>query len=192
MMELPPWCRPSIKAAVGESARRSGVFLKKAGTVILAIGIGLWVLTAFPRVEDSAPSIERSFAGQTGQFLEPAIEPLGWDWRIGVGVVTSFAAREVFATTTAVLFAEDEEADEATLRARVSAATTPDGERLFTIPTTAGLVTFYVLALQCLPTVAVVRRELESWRWALGLLAWSTAVAWAGALLTHALASLLL
>ena len=192
MMELPPWCRPSIKAAVGESARRSGVFLKKAGTVILAIGIGLWVLTAFPRVEDSAPSIERSFAGQTGRFLEPAIEPLGWDWRIGVGVVTSFAAREVFATTTAVLFAEDEEADEATLRARVSAATTPDGERLFTIPTTAGLLTFYVLALQCLPTVAVVRRELESWRWALGLLAWSTAVAWAGALLTRAIASLLL
>ena len=74
----------------------------------------------------------------------------------------------------------------------MSAATTPDGERLFTIPTTAGLLTFYVLALQCLPTVAVVRRELESWRWALGLLAWSTAVAWAGALLTRAIASLLL
>lgn len=192
MMELPPWCRPSFKSAFAESARRSGVFLKKAGTVILAIGIGLWVLTAFPRVEDTAPNIEHSLAGQTAQFLEPAIEPLGWDWRIGVGVVTSFAAREVFATTTAVLFAEDEEANEATLRARVSAATTPDGERLFTVPTTAGLLTFYVLALQCLPTVAVVRRELESWLWAIGLLVWSTAVAWAGALLTRAIASLLL
>ena len=106
----------------------------------------LSVLSPDKRVDSSNPR-SNPWVGTGGSAL-------GWS--------PGFAAREVFATTTAVLFAEDEEADEATLRARVSAATTPDGERLFTIPTTAGLLTFYVLALQCLPTVAVVRRELES------------------------------
>ena len=175
---------PPLNQSSRWGIRRSGVFLKKAGTVILAIGIGLWVLTAFPRVEDAAPSIERSFAGQTGQFLEPAIEPLGWDWRIGVGVVTSFAAREVFATTTAVLFAEDEEADEATLRA--SAATTPDGERLFTIPTTAGLLTFSGGGLCSVCPPCGVRTRI-GWP-----LASSSPSQNGPALLTRAIASLLL
>jgi len=123
---------------------------------------------------------EQSFAGRIGRALEPLFAPLGYDWRLTMGVVTSFAAREVFVSTLAVLVGADEESEAGVLE-RIHAATRDDGTPLFTPATAVSLLVFFVLAMQCLSTLVTVRRETRSWKWPLLQLGWMTGLAWISA-----------
>lgn len=186
IMELPPYRLPSLKSVALQMIERSRIFLTRAGTVILAMSIVLWALMTYPKhdVDDSALALKQSAAGQMGTALEPLIRPLGFDWRVGICLVGSFAAREVFVSTMNIVFnIEDSGSEGVTLRDAFRKARWPDGRPLFTPLVCLGLMVFYVFALQCLSTVAVVWRETNSWRWPLfqlfymGLLAYLAALA---------------
>ena len=220
MLELPTYKLPSLRTALLNTFDRAWVFLKNAGTVILAIVIILWWLSAYPKVDASdrvtalreqatvaistdaseqllneANSIEYSeqlsgsFAGKLGKFFEPVFSPLGYDWKLTVGVMTSFAAREVFVSTLAVLTAGDDDVENEGVIEKIERAKRDDGTPLFTIPTSASLLVFFVLAMQCLPTIAVTRRETGSWNWALLQLGYMTVLAWVAASLTFLIVS---
>lgn len=182
IMELPPYRLPGVKDVVLHMLERGWLFLRRAGTVILGISIVLWFLAAYPKARDGATAQEQlaqSFAGRAGHVLEPAIRPLGFDWQIGIGLISSFAAREVFVSTMGVVFnAEAEDDDTAPLREALLAAKWPDGRALFTPLVCFTLMIFYVFAMQCVSTVAIVRRETNSWRWPLFQIGYMTGTAW--------------
>jgi len=187
IMELPPYQPPRLGEILRQMVERAWLFLKNAGTIILGISIVLWFLTTFPRLPDPAATadaqIAHSFAGQAGRLIEPVIKPLGFDWRIGVGLITSFAAREVFVSSTAVVFsvqhfAGGKGADVTPVRSALRAATWPGGAPLFTPLVCLTLMVYYVFAMQCMSTVAVVKRETNSWRWPLFQIAYMTGTAW--------------
>ncbi len=186
IMELPPYHLPRIKDVALHMIERAGIFLKRAGTVILAISIVLWALTTFPKAppgSTAAQQVEYSLAGRAGHALEPVIKPLGFDWRVGIGLVSSFAAREVFVSSTAVVFSVEnfaggKNADVAPLRRVLRDAKWPDGRALFTPLVCLTLMLYYVFAMQCMSTVAVVKRETNSWRWPLFQIGYMTGTAW--------------
>ncbi|MFM7259029.1 MAG: nucleoside recognition domain-containing protein, partial [bacterium] len=228
VLELPPYRLPDLRAALLTTWDRALVFLKNAGTVILAICIVLWWLSAYPKAEtpeaavalearavaieasatDATPLVEArreeiealrgeadvltqraqqefSFAGRLGSTLQPAFAPLGLDDRLTIAVLTSFLAREVFRSTMTVLVGHGDSDDDARVADDLAQATRRDGTPLFDPATTAGLLVFYVLALQCLPTLAVTRRETGSWKWAGVQFAWMSGVAYLLAFLTR-------
>jgi ferrous iron transport protein B len=172
-MELPSYRIPTFRLWANQVWRSVYAFLRRAGTIILATAIVLWALLTFPRVE--APvgltdaetqrySLEHSFAGQLGHAIEPAIAPLGFDWKIGVGLVASLAAREVIVATLAQIYASTDEG--ASLRTAIRRDVNPrTGRATFSPATVASLLVFFVFALQCMSTLAVMRRETNSWRW---------------------------
>jgi ferrous iron transport protein B len=172
-MELPPYRFPPAKLVLAQVWSSANAFLRRAGTIILATSVVLWILLTFPRVPtpDGLPpaqanrhAIERSFAGSLGRAIEPAIEPLGFDWKIGVGLVASLAAREVIVATLAQIYAAADE--ETSLRVAVRRDVDPrTGRRVFRPATVVALLVFFVFALQCMSTLAVMRRETNSWRW---------------------------
>jgi ferrous iron transport protein B len=195
IMELPPYRLPRLRDVLFQMWERGFVFVKRAGTVILALSIVLWFLANYPK----APSPEHgsmpgddpanyqdplaySLAGRAGRLLEPFIAPLGFDWRIGIGLVQSFAAREVFNSAMSVIFSVQESDDETSNRARlrdaIRAAERPDGTKLFTPLVCLNLMVFYVFAMQCVSTLAVVKRETGGWKWALFQLGYMTGTAW--------------
>jgi len=182
IMELPPYRVPGFKDVALHMFERAWIFLRRAGTVILGISIVLWFLSAYPKAPDGATpqqQLAQSFAGRAGHALEPAIKPLGFDWQIGIGLISSFAAREVFVSTMGVVFnAESSDEDTAPLRQALLAAKWPDGRPLFTPLVCFTLMIFYVFAMQCISTIAIVRRETNSWRWPLFQLGYMTGFAW--------------
>ena len=196
VVELPPYRWPTLWGILLKLKVRGGDFLKRAGTVIFTVSVVLWVLMNFPRVEQTpgmtddehaAVSLDQSVAGRFGHAIEPVIAPLGYDWKIGVGLFASFAAREVFVGTMGVIYSVGEDADEESedLRAKLAAAERPDGSKVFSLATVFSLLVFYVFALQCGATVAVVKREAGSWRFAGGQLLAFLALAYGGALITY-------
>jgi ferrous iron transport protein B len=124
---------------------------------------------------------EQSFAGRLGRTVEPAFSPLGYDWRLSIGVLTSFAAREVFVSTLAVLVGAPADGDESGVLERIQRATRDDGTPMFTTATAVSLLVFFVLAMQCMSTLVTVRRETRQWRWPLVQFAWMSGLAWTGA-----------
>jgi ferrous iron transport protein B len=186
IMELPPYHLPRFKDVALHMLERAWIFLRRAGTVILGISIVLWFLTAYPKAPagaSAAQQIEHSFAGRAGHVIEPLIKPLGFDWRVGIGLVSSFAAREVFVSSTAVVFSVEhfeggKGADVTPLRAALRDAKWPDGRALFTPLVCLSLMLYYVFAMQCMSTIAVVRRETNSWRWPLFQIGYMTGTAW--------------
>ena len=198
-MELPPYRVPPPKLLASQVWGSVRAFLRRAGTIILAVAVVLWALLTFPRVEPppGAPAgqaarfaLEHSLAGRIGHALEPAIAPLGFDWKIGVGLVASLAAREVMVSTLAQIYAAGDEATG--LRAAIRADVDPrTGRRVFTPATVASLLVFFVFALQCASTLAVMRRETNSWRWPAFAFAYLLALAWCASFATwHAAAAL--
>lgn len=190
LLELPPYRMPSLRSTVLRMVERAWTFLKRAGTVILAISILLWALAAFPKsAAESTPAeaLAQSYAGQMGHWVEPAIRPLGYDWKIGVGLISSFAAREVFVGTMAIVYnvEGDAQEDTASLRDMMSAERRADGTPVFTPLVCVSLMVFYVLSLQCLSTVVVVRRETNSWRWPLLQIVILTSLAWGSAFVVY-------
>jgi ferrous iron transport protein B len=172
-MELPSYRWPTPRLWLSQVWGSAAAFLKRAGTIILAASMVLWVLLTFPRVEPPAHlspaaaasySLEHSAAGRLGHALEPVIAPLGFDWKIGIGLVASLAAREVIVATLAQIYASSDE--DASLREALQRDTRPaTGEPVFTPATVASLLVFFVFALQCMSTLAIIRRETNSWRW---------------------------
>jgi ferrous iron transport protein B len=198
-MELPPYRVPPLRLLAGQVWGSASAFLRRAGTIILAVSVVLWALLTFPRSEappELGPeqaarfALERSFAGRLGHAIEPAIAPLGFDWKIGVGLVASLAAREVIVSTLAQIYATSD--DETGLRAALRADVDPrTGRRVFTPATVASLLVFFVFALQCMSTLAVMRRETNSWRWPAFAFAYLLALAWCASFATWHLASAL-
>ena len=188
LLELPPYRKPSLRSVALCMKERASLFVTRAGTVILALSVLLWALATYPKPADPhatrGEAIAQSFAGRMGRALEPAIRPLGYDWKIGIGLISSFAAREVFVGTMAIVYNVEGEKEEATasLRDIMRAERRADGTPVFTPLVCIGLMVFYVLAMQCISTLAVVRRETNSWRWPLFLVALYTALAWSAAL----------
>ena len=182
IMELPPYRLPKLRDVALHMVERAWLFLKRAGTIILGISILLWFLTAYPKAPADATAsqqIAQSYAGMAGHALEPVIKPLGFDWEIGIGLITSFAAREVFVSSMGVIFnAQSGEGNTAPLHDALLAAKWPDGRALFTPLVCITLMVFYVFAMQCMSTIAVVRRETNSWRWPLFQIAYMTGTAW--------------
>ncbi len=183
IMELPPYRLPGIKDVALHMFERAGLFLRKAGTVILGISIVLWFLTTYPKHPDATAAateqIAYSFAGRAGHAIEPVIKPLGFDWRIGIGLITSFAAREVFVSSMGVIFgAESANDDTTTLRVALQKATWPGGAPVFTTLVCFTLMVYYVFAMQCMSTVAVVKRETNGWKWPLFQIGYMTGTAW--------------
>ncbi len=188
IMELPPYRLPRLRDVAWQMWERGAVFVKRAGTVILALSIVLWFLANFPKppaVAEGEPPVDalaHSFAGRAGHAIEPLIAPLGFDWRIGIGLIQSFAAREVFNSSMGVIFAveesDDEAATQAHLRDALRTAVRPDGTPLFTPLVCLSLMVFYVFAMQCISTIAVVKRETAGWKWPLFQLAYMTGTAW--------------
>ena len=187
LMELPPYRRPLLKSIVVRMVERAGIFLRRAGTVILALSIVLWALATFPKSSDpnatKAQAISNSYAGRMGHFIEPVIRPLGYDWKIGVGLIGSFAAREVFVGTMAIVYniEGDAKSETSSLRDTMRAEKRDDGTPVFTPLVCVGLMVFFVLAMQCISTVAIVRRETNSWTWPLFQVGYMSALAWGGA-----------
>ena len=187
LLEMPPYRAPAWKTIALRMWERAGLFLRRAGTVILALSILLWALATFPKPSGSATTpgeaLSQSFAGQMGHAIEPLIAPLGYDWKIGIGLIGSFAAREVFVGTMSIVYSVEGqgEAGVAALRETMAAERRPDGRPVFTPLVCLGLMVFYVLAMQCISTIAIVRRETNSWRWPLFQLGYMTSLAWVAA-----------
>ncbi len=186
IMELPPYRLPLFKDVMMHMWERALIFLKRAGTVIFGLSIILWGLMSYPKHDHlvGSEALKHSFAGQAGILMEPALKPLGYDWRIGIGLIGSFAAREVFVSTMNIVFNIEGQGDEH-LREAFKKAAWPDGRPLFTPLSCISLMVFYVFAMQCLSTVAVVRRETNSWKWPLFQIVYMTGLAYAMALLVY-------
>ena len=221
VIELPNYRWPSLRNALVSTWGRALLFVKKAGTVILLISIGLWFAATYPkagpapeavtleqRAEAAADAdmaaafmeeaeavqgqadLDFSIAGRLGNLVEPVFAPLGFDERISIGVLTSFAAREVIVSTLAVLYGVGEEGGEdGSLRGALLSSKRDDGSPVFTVATCLSLLVFYVLAMQCLPTQAVTAKETGSWWWATLQFAYMSALAYGFAFVTYQVAS---
>jgi ferrous iron transport protein B len=219
IMELPPYKRPLLRIVLRHMWDRSKLFLRRAGTVILGINILLWFLATYPRTnveslnrstvksetqradstiqrfngstenERAGEQLRNSFAGRIGRAIEPAIAPLGFDWKMGIGIVASFAAREVFVSTMSTVYnigkSDTSESGIGSLAERLQAQKKSDGSPVYTPLVAVTLMVFYVFALQCVSTVAVVRRETNSWKWPAFQWLYMGALAWVLAFITY-------
>ncbi len=196
MLELPPYRAPQWSYIFRHVFERGWSFVAKAGTIILGLSILLWALSTYPKARgDDADALAASAMGRIGAVIEPVVKPLGFDGRVGTAILTSFAAREVFNSSLAVLFRVEEAAGEEetrnSLRDRLAAAKWPDGAPLFTPLSMISLLVFYIYALQCLPTSAVVAKEAGSWKWALGQFVFMSGFAYVASLLVFQTGKLL-
>jgi ferrous iron transport protein B len=188
LLELPPYRKPQWSYIFRHVLDRAWSFVRKAGTLILGLSILLWALSTYPKAggDDPAEALAHSAMGRIGAVIEPVVSPLGFDGRMGTAILTSFAAREVFVSSMAILYRVDEsDSEEATrdaLRDQLSAAKWPDGRPIFTALSLVSLLVFFIYALQCLPTTAVVARESGSWKWALGQFFFMTGFAYSASL----------
>ena len=179
-------------------------FVWEAGKVIMAISIILWVLASYGpgnRMEEAAAAaavlaerenlleaevenfvasaqLEASYAGVFGQAIEPAIRPLGFDWKIGIALITSFAAREVFVGTMSTIYSIGDEENVSTVQQKLATVKDDKGEPFFNLPRGVSLLVFYVFAMQCMSTLAVVYRETKGWTWPLLQLVYMTGLAY--------------
>jgi ferrous iron transport protein B len=206
ILELPVYRAPRWKNALTTMIEKAKIFVFQAGKIIMVISLLLWVLSTFGPAKNMAAVttkyqllvqqnpqqatelnrerktalLENSFAGTLGKYIEPAIRPLGYDWKIGIALIVSFAAREVFVGTMATLYSVGEDASDnsSTLRQKMNAAVRADGTKVYNLATGLSLLVFYVLAMQCMSTLAVVKRETRSWKWPLIQLVYMTGLAY--------------
>jgi ferrous iron transport protein B len=197
ILELPPYRMPKLGATLKMMGERVTVFLTEAGTVILACTVALWVLLSHPKpdaVDTTLPpavaaqrALEASYGGQIGKAVEPALRPLGFDWKIDVGLIGAFAAREVFVSTMGVVYGagDVDKDDPAPLRDRMRAETRPDGRPAYSPLTGLSLMVFFAIACQCMSTLATVRRETKTLRWPAFLFAYTGVLAWTASFLVY-------
>ena len=208
VVEMPDYKFPSFKNVFFDVIEKTKAFVLGAGKIILALSIVLWFLASnggddFKNAENTvltqteknslsqeeveqkiaSAKLEKSYIGMLGKSIEPAIRPLGYDWKIGIALITSFAAREVFVGTLATIYSvEADDEDNSTIKQKMASEVNPrTGEKLFTLPVGMSLLIFYAFAMQCMATLAIVKKETKSWKWpliqlfAMGLLAYVSA-----------------
>ncbi len=187
ILEMPSYKMPSFKTVALHMWERVRLFLTRAGTVILGISILIWAASTYPKSDSPDPSVqlENSIAGRAGHLIEPLIKPLGYDWKIGIGLIASFAAREVFNSTMGVIYAVESADDEdiKPLRDHIRGERWPEGGAVYTPLVCLSLMVFYVFAMQCMSTIAIVRRETGGWKWPIFQFAYMTTTAYLAALL---------
>jgi ferrous iron transport protein B len=188
LLELPTYKVPGIRNLLMGLWDRGRIFVRRAGTVILTLSVILWFLASYPKAPEGAtePAISYSYAGKLGRTIEPALRPLGFDWRVSVALIPGFAAREVMVSALATVYAiegDSEDAVASSLGERVKAD--------WPLATALSLLMWYVLAPQCLSTLAVIRRETNSWRWTIFSLVYLTLLAYVGSFVTYQLALIL-
>jgi len=214
ILELPTYRPPRWNNVIQTMVNKAKIFVTDAGRVIMVISLILWALSSFgpskkrneaairyeqqlkqPGADTTAideqwqtAKLETSYAGILGKSIEPAIAPLGYDWKIGIALVTSFAAREVFVGTMATLYSVgDVKKDNTLLQDKMKAAVRPDGKPVFDLASGLSLMIFYAFAMQCMSTLAIVRRETQSWKWPLIQLFYMTGLAYVMSLLVYQL-----
>ncbi|HEY0677146.1 MAG TPA: ferrous iron transport protein B [Chitinophagaceae bacterium] len=215
ILELPVYRSPRWNNILITMVQKAKIFIVDAGKIIMLISLVLWALSSFGpgnRMEKVAAQydtriqaqpaeretlehqkrtamLENSYAGILGKSIEPAIRPLGYDWKIGIALITSFAAREVFVGTMATLYSvgENESEESLLLREKMQQAKRPDGSKVYTLATGLSLMIFYVFAMQCMSTLAIVKRETRSWKWPLIQLLYMTGLAYLMSLLVYQL-----
>ena len=190
VMELPHYRMPSLRSILIAIRNRCLLFLQKAGTVIVAVSLVLWFLASYPTSPPGTPpgeALRHSFAGQLGRAIEPAIRPLGFDWRMGVGLISSVAAREVMISTMATVYSLDGSIDpsESLREALPNVRDDRTGLPVYTPLVAVSLMVFFALACQCMSTVAVARRETNSWRWPIFMLVFMNGIAWTASFLVY-------
>jgi ferrous iron transport protein B len=214
MVELPSYRAPRWWDVVLTMYNKSKTFVLEAGKVILAISVILWVLASYgppakmdevraageaklalattPEAEElivsetSSQLLENSFIGIMGRGIEPVIRPLGYDWKIGIALIASFAAREVFVSTIATIYSIGGGAEnDLTIREKLNQQIRPDGDKVYNTATAFSLMIFYAFAMQCMSTLAVVYRETKGWKWPLIQTVYMTALAYLSALLVY-------
>lgn len=200
MMELPIYRPPVFKNLGYLVFEKTKAFVLGAGKIILIISMVLWFLASFgpghmkhadasgsvEKTERPRPRLEESYAGILGKTIEPVIAPLGFDWKIGIALICSFAAREVFVGTMATIYSIEDDSDVASIRTHMANDKDPEtGQLIYTPATTWSLLIFYVFAMQCMSTLAVVRRETKSWKWPLIQFAMMTSLAYLGSLAVY-------
>jgi len=206
ILELPIYRAPRWNNVVVTMINKAKTFVMDAGKVIMVISLILWAMSSFGPggrmsaiaaaydvreqqhpaqaadldKEKQSAMLENSYAGRLGHIIEPVIRPLGYDWKIGIALITSFAAREVFVGTMATLYSVEggKDADQQTLRQRMQSARRDDGSPVYTLASGVSLMIFYVLAMQCMSTLAVVRRETRTWKWPVIQLVYMTGLAY--------------
>ncbi|MCB0491558.1 MAG: ferrous iron transport protein B [Cyclobacteriaceae bacterium] len=216
IMELPTYRMPKWSNVGLTILSKTRTFVFEAGKIILAVSIVLWVLASYgpaqqmnqaenaidARINNNevaadqresllmAYRLEHSYAGIIGKAIEPVIAPLGYDWKIGIALITSFAAREVFVGTMATIYSVGNTEDQTTIKSRLKAEINPDtGGPRFTTATGLSLLVFYTFAMQCMSTLAVVKRETNGWKWPMIQLAYMTALAYVSAFIVYQLFS---
>jgi ferrous iron transport protein B len=215
ILELPTYRSPRWKNILPTMIAKARIFVFDAGKVIMVISLILWALSSFGpgqsmqqaeqkieqlKARPGADSVrldqmiqtarlENSYAGVLGKSIEPAIAPLGYDWKIGIALITSFAAREVFVGTMATLYSVGEQEESISLKEKMRLAARPDGTPVFTLATGLSLMIFYVFAMQCMSTLAIVRRETRTWKWPIIQFLYMTGLAYIMSFLVYQLAS---
>ena len=178
MLEMPPYRWPTLQGLALRLIDRSKVFLRRAGTVILAVALVIWVLAHLPLTNGQPPEIGQSIVGTIGHAVEPAIKPLGFNWKIGIGLITSLAAREVIVGTLGTIYGiENPSAKSEGLQQALQQDLTLGGA--------VALLVFFAFAMQCMSTLAVVKRETGGWRWPAIQFAYMTVVAYVCAFLAN-------
>ena len=201
MLEMPPYRMPNMRAVGAKLLSRALIFLRRAGTIIFAVALVIWILAAFPRTGAdtngtgfSAPvEISESYLGRMSHVVAPLFAPLGWDWKVTAAVLASFPAREVVIAALGTIYAVDTADDGATstLTSRIQSARHADGSLVYTLPMVLGLLVFYAFCLQCASTMAVMRRETGTWRWPLAAWFYMTGLGYLGAFAVFRIGGLL-
>jgi ferrous iron transport protein B len=199
IMDLPIYQRPKISWAWKHAWGKGKTFLTKAGTTILMLSMVLWLLSTFPKpaeellagkTENQIKSLEleNSAIGRLGKLIEPAIAPLGYDWKMGVGILVAFGARELFVSTLGTLYAlADANEESESLRTMLATETKADGTPTYSLAVVWSLLIFFVIALQCISTYATMKRETGGHKWPLIQLIAMTCLAYLGSWLTYSL-----
>ena len=181
IMELPSYKIPIFKTLFIDAYSKTKAFVVDAGKIIFAISIILWVLASFPKDSNNDIEIENSYVGSIGKTIEPIIEPMGFDWRIGIGLITSFAARETFVATMNMTYTDLDEEDNDGLKEKLKKDYTP----LIAL----SVMVFYVYAAQCMSTFAIVKRETNTWKWPAFMIIYMTLLAYVGSTLVFQVGS---
>ncbi|HEV8266946.1 MAG TPA: ferrous iron transporter B, partial [Thermoanaerobaculia bacterium] len=184
LLEMPPYRWPMPRQIALRLFDRARIFLRRAGTVILGVSVGLWVLAHVPLHNGDLPALTESVAGTVGRAVEPVIRPLGFDWKIGIGLITSLAAREVIVGTLGTLYGMEGTSESVGLQAALRHDLTPGAA--------VGLLVFFAFAMQCMSTIAAVRRETGGWRWPALQFAYMGTLAYVGAFVANRIVTFLI
>ncbi|RYZ94780.1 MAG: ferrous iron transporter B [Moraxellaceae bacterium] len=202
-IEMPIYQKPKLKTAWKQMYRQSKVFLKKAGTTIFALSVIIWCLSSFPRIdpnnypnktetEIASIQLEKSAIGTLGQVIEPVIRPLGYDWKMGIGIIIAFGARELFVSGMGTIYAlGDVDEESKTLRERLKSEKDPNtGLPIFNTAVVWSLLVFFAFACQCISTLAIVKKETGGWKWPVVMFTYMTVLAYVGSFLTYRIISM--